>query len=163
MRWREPQERFQEKIMFEPNSGCHLWTDGADLKGYGRFRARPDTERLAHRFAWRFSYGDIPDGMQVLHKCDTPACVRPDHLFLGMNDDNQADKMRKVRHAHGARHPSAKLTEDDVRAIRASSLRPIDLAHIFNIDPSQITKVRKGIYWRNVPSESQARPQHQIT
>ena len=150
MRRLDPKENFQSKILGEPNSGCFLWMGGCDKKGYGRFRTRGDEERLAHRFAWRFSYGEIPLGKQVLHKCDTPACVRPDHLFLGTNDDNMADKLRKGRQTRGERHPFAKFTDDDVLAIRSYVGPNKPLARAFGVDPATTRKIRNGTYWRSI-------------
>ena len=74
------------------SDGC--WTFAAHLSGHGyrSFRGRP-----AHRVAWELSNGPIPDGMNVLHKCDNPPCVRPTHLFLGTHADNMRDAKEKGR------------------------------------------------------------------
>lgn len=68
--------------------------------------------------AYEMVYGPTPPGVCVLHKCDTPACVNPNHLRLGTHADNMADKVRRGRQARGERHTRAKLTRNDVDAIR---------------------------------------------
>lgn len=147
---RNPLESFEEKIWREPNSGCHLWTARCDKKGYGWFKTRISSERLAHRFSYLFYRGGIPPTMHVLHKCDTPGCVRPEHLFLGTNDDNCRDKVSKGRQAKGESHSSAKLTSDDIIAIRAD-MRPCKIiASQYGIDLSSIYSIRRGRVWKHV-------------
>ena len=61
-------------------------------------RGGTDRKVLAHRVSWEFANGPIPENMCVLHACDTPLCVNPEHLFLGTLADNMADKEKKGRH-----------------------------------------------------------------
>lgn len=89
-------ERFADKWCPEPNTGCWLWTRYSNTHGYGVMRVRP-MNILAHRLAWMIHMGDIPSGLYVLHKCDTPACVNPGHLFLGTRNDNMNDMAKKGR------------------------------------------------------------------
>jgi predicted DNA-binding protein (UPF0251 family) len=89
--------RFWSKV--RKTDGCWFWQASVTEKGYPVFHAPPI--RRAHRFSWMLHFGPITQGAHVLHSCDTPRCVRPDHLFLGSNDDNVADKMRKGRHWSG--------------------------------------------------------------
>lgn len=95
-------ERFFAKVM-QPayGSACWTWIGGKDNHNYGVFQVAVGDIDRAHRAAWRLFRGEIPDGLWVLHKCDSPSCVNPDHLFIGTNADNVADKMRKGRHAEG--------------------------------------------------------------
>jgi HNH endonuclease len=89
-----PLERFEAKYMPEPNSGCWLWMGSIRGQGYAQTGVG---ERYAHRFSYEHYKGKIPEGMRVLHKCDTPTCVNPDHLFLGTAKDNTHDALKKGR------------------------------------------------------------------
>lgn len=90
-----PKQRFDAKWTPEPNTGCWLWSEGTDWAGYGYFRHAG--ELLAHRCSYVLHSGPIPTGLHVLHKCDVPACVNPEHLFLGTHQDNMTDCKVKGR------------------------------------------------------------------
>lgn len=79
-------------------STCWLWTSAVNRKGYGKFSVNKK-QWSAHRLAFFLSTGSLPKELMVLHRCDVPACVNPEHLWLGTNQDNVDDKMRKGRHA----------------------------------------------------------------
>jgi hypothetical protein len=89
--------RFIAKV--EAGDGCWLWTSQRTPEGYGQFHfgRRGTPPWYAHRLAWELSNGPIPDGLSVLHHCDTPSCVNPQHLFLGTQTDNMQDASRKGR------------------------------------------------------------------
>src|SRR6185369_11378251 len=85
----------------QPKLGpCWIWTAGTS-RGYGQFSRSHKVKVPAHRVSWVIHNGPIPDGLFVLHRCDRPECVRPDHLFLGTGDDNMADMVSKGRQAAG--------------------------------------------------------------
>lgn len=87
--------RFEEKYIPEPMSGCWLWIASELGNGYGQFRM--GVEVLAHRVSYRLFKGEIPPGEVVRHTCDTPSCVNPDHLELGTYRDNNQDRDRRGR------------------------------------------------------------------
>lgn len=93
-----PRERFFRHVdVILQDDSCWLWLGTRNRRsGYGRFRLNG---RLlaAHRVAWEFEFDPIPDGMNVLHRCDNPPCVRPSHLFLGTQQDNVDDMVAKGR------------------------------------------------------------------
>jgi HNH endonuclease len=149
-------ERFDSKWIPEPFSGCWLWTHYANQSGYGVFGigSRTDGTRatiLAHRMSWRLNKGEIPNALRVLHTCDTPACVNPNHLFLGTIRDNALDMIRKHRKATFPRelNPSAKLTEDNVSEIRRSTLSLRRTARQFGVSQGTIWKIRQNRIWKN--------------
>lgn len=88
--------RLERNVCPEPNTGCWLWTGGQTTDGYGVLKFRAVNLR-AHRASWEAHRGPIPHGMLVLHRCDTPACINPDHLWLGVDRDNSVDRERKGR------------------------------------------------------------------
>lgn len=139
-------------------TGCWEWTACRNSKGYGRTARTPEFGRecLVHRLSWLLHRGAIPAGTLVLHHCDNPSCFNPDHLFLGTNADNVADKVKKGRGARlsGANNPRAKLSELDVAAIRADS-RPIKtLADMYNVAAPTIARIRNGTGWRPAGGEA---------
>lgn len=97
---------FVEKTNILEN-GCIEWTGYKDKKGYGRFSSAGG-EVLAHRLSFTMHYGADILGVMVLHRCDNPSCVNPQHLFLGNNSDNMADMVRKKRSSkrYGSANPN---------------------------------------------------------
>jgi hypothetical protein len=124
---------------------CHIWQLYRLPSGYGLHAGK-----LAHREAWELERGPIPIGIWVLHRCDVPACVNVDHLFLGTPSENQYDCVDKGRRTagRGEQHSQARLTWDAVREIRASSERPVDLARRYGVHPNTIQAVLKGRSWQ---------------
>ncbi len=159
-------EQFENAFCPEPNTGCWLWTLLADKDDYGMLRWQERPGRKAHRVAWTIWRGPIPAGMCVLHKCDTPPCCNPDHLFLGTPTSNMADKVAKGRQAkgpgagtkspcRGAANVNAKLTDAAVVKIRAmyasGAANQYELARAFGVGQPVIGKVVRRESWRHVP------------
>lgn len=89
--------RFESKYEPVPFCGCWLWTASTNSKGYGTIAVAKNKTEMAHRVAYQLFVGEIPQGKTVLHRCDTPCCVNPDHLFLGTRADNSLDMNVKGR------------------------------------------------------------------
>ncbi len=117
MRWPIEERLFRKTNKTET---CWLYFGGRNKDGYGHMRINRKMKSV-HRVSYELAYGEIPLGLSVLHHCDTPNCVRPDHLFLGTQDDNIKDCAAKQRTARlkGETNPRAILTADDVLKIRA--------------------------------------------
>jgi|688.fasta_scaffold417665_1 hypothetical protein len=159
----DPKVRFAKHYVPEPNSGCWLWIGAhSTATGYGNFRISPKANaEPAHRASWRLHCGSIPGGMQICHRCDVPACVNPDHLFVGTPTDNMRDAAQKGRMnwkpnevralKRGIEHPAAKLTEADVLAIRASARLGIELAEAYGVSNVTISRIQRRLLWRHVP------------
>lgn len=93
-------ERFEEKYIRIPESGCWLWLASLNNQGYGHFN-----EKYAHRVSFEITNGPIPDGLIVRHKCDVSCCVNPDHLLIGTQKENMQDAVNRGRIAKGEKLP----------------------------------------------------------
>jgi len=134
----------------EPFSGCHLWIRGVDGKGYGAFVVAHSTNILAHRVAWSLKHGEIPARMRVLHRCDTPLCVNPDHLFLGTDADNVADCVAKGRKPKGIKHGMSRLLPENIREIRVSPEGCRKLASRFGVSKTTVQRIRHRRLWKHL-------------
>ena len=149
-------DRLLSKVAFEPTTGCWLWTGCTSQSGYGNFR--PSGARRnepAHRAAYRMHKGAIPQGLLLCHKCDTRACVNPDHLFPGTQKDNMDDCASKGRRVDvwftGEPHHSSKLTREAVELIRGErdGVSLAALALRFGVSVSAVKQVRSFRTWAN--------------
>lgn len=150
-------EQFEQYYIPEPNTGCWLWLKRRLPKGYGLiqewaagyYRNRKNT--YAHRWIWQRTYGVIPNGLFVLHRCDTPQCVNPYHLFLGTQTDNMRDCHEKMRHAFGEKHGMAKLDRSTVGSIRneysEGKLSQRKIAKKYGISPAMMCFIVNGKRW----------------
>jgi hypothetical protein len=157
----EEASRFWSKVHKGPD--CWMWAAGRSKGGYGAFAVRGKMHR-ASRLAASLSGLHVSGSVWVLHRCDNPACVRPEHLFVGTPKDNTADMVRKCRarwgaehKARGERHHRAKLTDAKVREIRALRSRGVprtDVARMFGVSAAQITLVTTRRNWSHVEAAS---------
>lgn len=160
-----PQERILSLSIPEPNTGCWLWigaTKGkSQLKQYGHLiiGSRTDGTRKttsAHRYSYEVFNGAIPEGMCVCHKCDTPSCVNPNHLFLGTKKDNAHDRELKNRNRppFGERHSKAKLSEETVKRILSMSASGIRRGQIIKDTGASLSAVKNILSrrsWKHIP------------
>ena len=152
-----PAVRFKSKYRIDPETTCWMWTASRNKKGYGIFGMHIGvayrTSVCAHRASWIIHNGAVPEGLQVLHKCDVRGCVNPDHLFLGTNQDNVDDKMAKGREARqkGYRNPNSKLTDEAVREIRGINGKTLrEIASQFGVTLQNVHYIRSGQTWKHV-------------
>ena len=152
------------------NSGCWIWSLAHFNNGYGAVSNRG--ERLAHRMSYRAFVGPIPDGAFVCHKCDTPSCVNPSHLFTGSQSENMRDMVRKGRHGlsnnphksalcgnriqrlSGSKAPRAALSGAQVKSIRSRASSGEGLAEMameYGVSRETIRRVVLGITYVNEP------------
>lgn len=146
--------------LVDKSGDCWLWTAGRSTEGYGIYRSR----LKAHRVSYELVNGEIPTGMCVCHRCDTPSCVNPEHLFLGTVAQNNADRAAKGRSkgtfARGDAHPAreqrgeghwcARLTSADVAAIRTARSggeQHKTIAARYGVHPATISRIARGV-WR---------------
>jgi len=147
-----PAERFERYYMPEPNSGCWIWLGSLSRNGYGWFYYPPRNMVRAHIAAWEL-YRGPRNGFHVLHNCDNPTCVNPEHLYLGTVQDNMNDRERRGRGAvHiGSLNNNAKLTEADIIAIRADKRWPRFIAKDWNTPVSTIKHILRRETWKHIP------------
>lgn len=151
----ETHEIFIEKIrtsferLFNKSDSCWMWQGSVKsskkLK-YGNFSFR-NVNWIAHRCSWFIYKGDIPDGLLVLHKCDVPSCVNPDHLFLGTHLDNQRDKITKGRHKGEKLNP---IKVKELKQLMISEFGDMNLARKYGVSYQTIWHIRTGKTWKDI-------------
>lgn len=142
---RPMEERFWAKV--RKSEGCWEWTGTLHPKTrYGAILMPNGKKEPAHRMSYRLAHGEIPKGQKVLHRCDNPPCVNPDHLFLGTQQDNVRDCVQKGRN-------TSKLSRQQVEAMlkeRMQGARICDLAIRYGVKWCQVWKIVNGRQWKHV-------------
>lgn len=134
-------ERFWSKAQAD-DSGCWLWTASKNNMGYGQFGVKTgDGMRKSHRVAWELSRGPVPDGQCVLHRCDRPACVNPDHLFLGTKRENTLDMFAKKRDGMRLARALTVAQVADIRRRAGSGETQASICADFSMARGSITKI----------------------
>lgn len=159
--------RFWNKVQIATDADCWEWTayrgNGGPGKNYGKLGIEGRIH-FAHRIAWELTYGPIPDGSRVLHRCDNPPCCNPAHLFLGTLSDNMQDMWDKQRHgprrppqlkipSRGESHHLSKLTAASVLTIRQRAAEGIylqTLADEYGVTKQAIWHVVQRRTWKHV-------------
>lgn len=154
IQWESLPVRFWRSV--DKSEGCWTWRGASAGRGYGSLHHDKQSLR-AHRVSWELTHGPISGGLWVLHKCDNPACVRPDHLFLGTAKDNAVDRERKGRgHRKNIwpHQPIGKLNEPIVWAIRLIAKHRLAPMHVianrFRISITAARKAVRGHSWKHV-------------
>ena len=150
---RNESERFEAYVIPVTETGCWIWI-GPSCNGYGSARKNKKNVR-AHRYSWEQVNGQIPPGMCVCHKCDTPLCVNPEHLFLAPQKGNIRDMDSKGRRSAGERHAVTlrraglvKLTEPQVLSIRSDPRGNVMLAALYGVTKENISSIKLQKTWK---------------
>lgn len=155
-------DRFWSKAEIGNADECWEWQAAQHEYGYGVFRVGSKAKKTAcnakaHRVAWFLTFGSIPSGQFVLHHCDNPPCVNPQHLFIGNNADNQRDMKEKGRSNHDEKHWNCKLKNDDVIKIKTlldqGTIMQKDIAVMFGVSKQTICDIKKGRRHAHIGSE----------
>lgn len=152
-------ERFADKIKFGEPDECWEWQNASNKYGYGLFKVKVDVKwvtEFAHRFIYSALYGDI-EGLCILHKCDNPRCVNPNHLFAGTQLDNINDRHNKGRSrgggVRGDSHWNSKLRNDDVLKIKKRLSHGEKFDHIakhYGVHRSTIYAIKRNFNWSTI-------------
>lgn len=151
----KPHATFLERFFDKVNTAgdCWLWTGQTLHAGYGGFSLNGKQSK-AHRVIYEVMNGPIPPGFVIRHTCDTPACVRPNHLLTGTAADNSRDMVERFRNLRGEAHPRAKLREKDVLAIRDWYRTGVtthkEIAERYGVSAGLIGALLSGRIWKHV-------------
>ncbi len=139
----------------DKNTGCFNWSGSVGLKGYGQVSHR-GKNKAAHRVMFLLFNGRLGKRDCVLHRCDNPGCINPDHLFAGTRGDNNKDRSRKGRSVFGDRHPLSKLDDDLAMEIYLSPLSSRAAAEKYNISKTLVKNIRNRKTWRHIHDDKSA-------
>lgn len=126
---------------------CWIWTGQLDQTGYGVLKYHQKAYK-AHRAMWALRNGPIPEGKYACHKCDTPACINPEHIFIGTQGDNMKDAKRK-----GRTRANRGRSDDEIRMAKAmvrGGMPRSKVAKHFGIDTGSMTRIMQGVLYANV-------------
>jgi len=146
-------ETIMEKTSRPSPDDCWPWTGDRHSRGYGvihRTIAGVSKKTLAHRASWEAHVGPIPDGLCVLHRCNNPPCVNPEHLYIGTHSDNMRD-LAETGRLKGEGNPRAKLTNRMVMEIRCSQKPHVELAKKYGVYVGHISGIKTGRLWPHLP------------
>lgn len=139
-------------IKINHDSKCWEWIGHKDSDGYGSITFKYKTIK-SHRESYKIFNGEIPKNLSVLHRCDNPSCINPDHLFLGNQSDNHKDMVSKKRHGFGERNGMSKLTTAQARKVKNMlkfGFKATEISKKLNLTYSSVQKICKGIRWKHI-------------
>ena len=138
----------------ESNTGCWICNSHSRTKGGRPHKKHKGKFSYISHIVYEKYKGEIPAGLFVLHTCDTPACINPDHLFLGTQKDNITDCINKNRARHGRlrgeEHGRAKLEECQVLKIRNAFGTLKDIANTYGVDITTVWKIKHKRIWKHI-------------
>jgi len=147
-----PAEKFWRRVL-KLESGCWEFQGCRDKWGYAHFGINGKRVQ-AHRHAYELTNGPIPSGKLIMHTCDNPPCVNPDHLRIGTDLENRADASSKRRLPHGSKMYNAKLNEEKVAEMRqryaAGGVTQRELGEMYGVSQSTVAYICKGETWTHV-------------
>ena len=153
------EDRFWSKVDIRTPFECWPWKAATRKKdeGYGAFWMN-GRHHPASRVVWGLIFeGKIEDGFEICHHCDNQNCCNPEHLFKGTRKQNNDDKVLKNRHVFGERVHTTKLDPQKVNSIRWMLSQGIvrwKIANMFGISQSQVTNIKLGYHWKQLPKEN---------
>lgn len=136
----DPLDAFVNRI--QKTESCWIWTGKVNQSGYGMFCLAGDRPIRAHRHAFMLWNGELQRHEIVMHTCDNPRCVNPEHLKKGTRADNNKDCTDKGRRPKGVNHWNNKLTDEQVASIRTNSRKQSILAKEYGVHQSTISKIK---------------------
>lgn len=147
---RSKPNNFLDRFTPIPECGCFIWDGAITTSGYGQVGYHGRKHRT-HKLSWEIHNGrPVPEGMCVLHHCDTPLCGNPSHLFLGTVNDNHKDMDKKKRRRVGEKHGRAKLSLAQVLEIINSSESYLKLSNHYKVSVQNICKIKTKQIWRHI-------------
>ena len=140
--------------VFVNENQCWIWSAGKDARGYPICKIKNKTHKVS-RVVYEIFRGKIPKEFDICHRCDTPACINPKHLWAATSKENMHDCVKKGRFAdhHGENNPRAKLTELDVQEIlsfRRPGITGVNIAKRFGVSSTIIYSIWNNKSWRNI-------------
>lgn len=140
------------------DDGCWEWVGYKNKDGYGRMKVDYKMYHV-HRIVYELTYGPIPDGLLICHRCNNRSCCNPNHLYLGTQKDNMEQCVfeGRLKTSFGEKHGQSKLNEKDVKKIKelynTKNYSQRCLGKLFNISHSEISRIINNQVWKHILME----------